>query len=197
MTLKEKWAKIFNTTEKDWEYWKKEHGCSEKLIIAGPSRIVGLLDLNKVDDNIEWTTYGKYSEPIKKMGGNFIFEGGMYGIRWLRDIYAMLPESVEVARYVEAILFKITDDIAVGIGEKITGDDFYYDDEGVMFVELKFEQTKEEWRTVTKAKEFIKWDNDMAKRKHTGKGVNWWYEEIYKFEYFFEEEEEMGDFMLI
>ena len=36
MTLKEKWAKIFNTTETDWEYWRKEHGCSEKLIIAGP-----------------------------------------------------------------------------------------------------------------------------------------------------------------
>lgn len=196
MTVKEKWAKIFNTTETDWEYWKKEHGCSEKLIIAGPSRIVGLLDLSKISEDIEWKMYGKYSEPTKKMNGNFLFKNGMYGVSWLRDIYPMLSESVEVGRYREAILFRITDDIAVGIGEKITGEGFYYNDEGVMFIEFDFEETKEEWRHTTKAKEFIKWENNMAKRKHSGKAHNW-YEEVYRFEKFFEEEEEMGDFMLI
>lgn len=197
MTLKEKWAKIFNTTETDWEYWRKEHGCSEKLIIAGPSRIIGLINLSKFNKNIEWKMYGKCSEPTKKMKGNFVFDGGMYGITWLRDIYPELPESLEVARYNGGILFKINEDIAVGIGDKITGDEFYYNDEGVMFIELKFEETKEEWRTTTTAKEFIKWDNNMAKRKHGGSKLHEWFEDVYRFEYFFEEEEEMGDFMLI
>ena len=195
MTLIERFAEVFHTTEKDLMFWKKEHMLTDKIIIAGPSRIIGLIDLNKIDDDIEWTTYEKNSDPTKKMKGNFIFKGGMYGIRWLKDIYSMLSETVEAARYNIVILFKITEDIAVGIGEKRTHEDFYYDDDGVMFIEWDFEKRKEEWRTVSKAKEFIKWENNMAKRKHTGK-ANIWYEEVYRFEKFFEEEEEWGDMMM-
>ncbi len=196
MTIIERFAKVFRTTEKDLKFWKKEHMLTDKIIIAGPSRIVGLIDLNKIDDDIEWTTYEKNSDPTKKMVGNFVFEGGMYGIRWLRNIYPMLSETIDVAKYNIVILFKITEDMAVGIGEKRTHEDFYYNDEGVMFVDWDFEKTKKEWKTVAKAKEFIKWENGVAKRKHKGK-ANIWYEEVYKFERFFEEEEEMGDMMLI
>ena len=195
MTLVEKFAKIFNTTEEDLTFWKKEHMLTDKIIIAGPSRIIGLIDLNKLDDDIEWKTYEKNFDPTKKMAGNFVFEGGMYGIRWLRNIFSVLSETVEVARYNIVILFKITENMAVGIGEKKTLKDFYYNDEGVMFVDWDFEKSKEEWRTVAKAKEFIKWENGMAKRKHSGK-ANIWYEEVYRFENFFEEAEEWGDMMM-
>ena len=196
MTLIEEWIKVLKTTTDDWEFWKGENYVSDKIIIAGPSRIIGLVDLTKIDDIGEWKIYEKLSEPTKKMVGNFVFENGMYGINFLKDIYPMLSESVEVTKYQESMLFKLTESIAVGIGCKVMNDDFYCNDEGVMFVEFDWTETKDEWKTTTTDKEFVKWENDVAKRKHSGKGLVW-YEEVYRFEYFFEEEEDFGDMMLL
>jgi len=196
VTFIEEWAEIFNTTEDDFESWKAENYVSDNIMIAGPSRIIGLVDLTKIDDIGEWLAYDKHSVPTKKMVGNFVFEGNMYGITFLRDIYPMLSESIEVTKYKESILFKITENIAVGIGCKVNVDDWYYNNEGVMFVEYDWTETKDEWKTTTTDKEFVKWENNMAKRKHSGKGLVW-YEEVYRFEYFFEEEEDWGDMMLL
>ncbi len=194
----EEFCAAFATNPKDWEFWKGEHKItSDKLIIAGPSRIVGLIDLNKIEEEIEWKAYAIKSEPTKKMCGNFVYEGGMYSIDFLRRAFEFLGESFEVARIREAIMFKLNEDIGLGLAEKITNEDFYYDDEGVMFIESSFEVEKEEWRTVTKAKEFIKWTDNEAKRKHKGHGTNIWWEEVYRWEKFFEEEEDMGDMMLL
>jgi len=192
----ENFCKIAHTSVEDWDFWKGEHNSSDKIIIAGPSRIIGLIDLNKIDEEIDWTEYGTRSVPTKKMKGNFVFNGYMYGMRWLKDAFSMLGESVEVATYKESILFKLTESIAFGIGNKLTSDEFYYDDKGVMFTEDDFEKIKEEWRTVTKAKEFIRWVDGVAKRKHSGKSTVW-YEEVYRWEKFFEEEEDLGDMMLL
>lgn len=195
MTIIENFTKCFNTTPDDWKFWKSENGSSDKIIIAGPSRIVGLLDLNKFDEEFEWETYSKESAPNKKMAGNFVYNGGMYSIDFLRRMFPMLPETVEVARHKEGIFFKLTDDVALGLAEKRTDVNFYYNNEGVMFVESVWTNEKgETWLTVPTEKEFIKWDGKMAKRKHTGK-AHIWYEEVYKFENFFEEEEEWGDMM--
>ncbi len=195
MTIIEEFTECFNASPDDWKFWKGEHNSSDKLIIAGPSRIVGLIDLNKIKEDIEWKTYSKESEPIKKMAGNFVYNNGMYSIDFLRKMFSMLPETVEVARHSGAILFKLTEDIAVGLGEKRTSVDFYYNNEGVMFVESNFEDS-DSWKTTPTEKEFIKWNNKVAKRKHRGKGTHVWYEEVYKFERFFEEEEEWGDMMM-
>jgi len=194
--LIEEFCKIFDMTPDDWTFWKREHGCSDKLIIAGPSRIIGLVDLTKIDDEINWKSYGKNAEPTKKMKGNFVFDGGMYGITFLRDAFPMLAETIEVAKYSEAIFFRVGEDVALGIAQKYTNEGFYYNDEGVMFAEWDWEETKKEWRSVVKENEFIKWENGVAKREHKGK-CNIWYEEVYRWEYFFEVEEEMGDFMLL
>lgn len=196
MTILEDFAKICKSTEKDLKFWKEENNLNDKIIIAGPSRIIGLIDLTKCDDIGEWITYGKLSEPTKKMVGNFVFEGNMFGVSFLRDIFSMLSESVEITLYKESILFKITESVSIGIGHKIAVDDWYYNDEGVMFVEFDWTETKDEWKTTTTDKEFIKWENGVAKRKHSGKGLVW-YEEVYRFEYFFEEEEDWGDMMLL
>ena len=196
MTIVEEWAKIFGTTLEKWGFWKREVGASDKIIMAGPSRILGLVDLTKITESIEWVSYGKCSEPTKKMDGNFLFDSGMYGVCFLRDIYPLLSETVEVTRYKGGILFKLTEDIAVGIGERINHKEFYYNDEGVMFVEYDWWETKDEWKTTVTEKEFVKWENNVAKRKHAGKS-HVWNEKIYKFEYFFEEEEDFGDMMMI
>jgi len=193
----QEFCEVAHITLEDWNYWKTEHGCSDKLIVADPSIIMGLVDLKKIKERLEWKFYAKKSEPTKKMDGNFVFEGKMYGVRWLRDIFNMLQEIVEVCSYKEAVMFRVTEDIGIIIASKITAEGFYYNEEGVMFIEEDFEETKQEWRTVTKEKEFIKWENNMAKRKHSGK-ANIWYEEVYRWELFFEnEEEDMGDFMLL
>lgn len=193
----EEFCDVFATDKEAWEFWKTEEKRrpSNKLIIAGPSRIVGLIDLNKFGE-VEWETYAIKSEPTKKMCGNFVYEGGMYSIAFLRNIFKFIGESFEVARVREAILFKLNEDIALGLAEKVINKDFYYDDKGVMFIEMDFEKTKKEWHTVTKAKEFIEWEDNMAKREHKGKGLTW-YEEVYRWEKFFEEEEDMGDMMLL
>ena len=196
MSLIEKFSIAFATDLEKWKFWKEEVGSSSKLIIAGPSRIVGLLDLTSIEEDLEWTIYSIESKPTNKMKGNFVFDGRMYSIDFLKKIVQFLPESVEITRLNEAILFKLTETVALGLAEKRTNDEFYYNDEGVMFVESDFEELANSWKTVTTAKEFIKWENNMAKRKHKGKG-NVWYEEVYKFEKFFIEEDEMGDFMLI
>ena len=196
MTLIEDFVKIFFMTEEDLMFWKSENNLNDKIIIAGPGRIIALIDLTKCYDIGEWKSYEKCSEPTKKMCGNFVFEDGMYGITFLRDIFPMLSESVEVTIYCKAILFKITEDIAVGIGHKVMVDDFYYNDEGVMFVEFDWTETKDDWKTTTTDKEFVKWENNVAKRKHSGKGLVW-YEEVYRFEKFFEDEEDWGDMMLL
>lgn len=196
MNLIEKFSEVFVMPIKDWEFWKEEHGCSDILIIAGPSRIVGLVDLNKIEEKIEWETYSTKTTPTKKMTGNFVYNKGMYSIDFLEKIFKFLDEIVEISRHHEAILFKLTESIALGLGEKINPDDFYYNDEGVMFIEWEWETTKKDWRTVVKEKEFIKWENNIAQRKHKGK-ANIWYECVYRFEYFFEEEEDMGDMMLL
>ena len=195
--LIEEFCKVTKTDIKDWNFWKSENPCSNKIIIAGPSRIIGLIDLNKIDEEIDWKFYGKNAVPTKKMKGNFVFNDMMYGIRWLKLAFQMIGETVEVATYLEAIVFKLSEDVALAVGSKALPDDFYYNDEGVMFVECDFEETQESWRTVTKAKEFIKWENGVAKRKHKGK-ANVWYEEVYRWEYFFEEElDDMGDMMML
>lgn len=195
--LIEEFCKVTKTDIKDWVSWKEENPCSNKIIIAGPSRIIGLIDLNKIDEEIDWNFYSKNTVPTKKMKGNFVFGNKMFGVRWLKFAFQMIGEIVEVATYLEAIVFKLTEDVALGIGNKALPDDFYYNDEGVMFVECDFEETQKSWRTVTKAKEFIKWENGMAKRKHSGK-ANVWYEEVYRWEYFFEEElDDMGDMMML
>jgi len=196
MTIIEEWAKLFDTTPEKWDFWKREVGASDKIIMAGPSRILGLVDLTKITENIEWTPYSKCSEPTKKMNGNFLFDGNMYGVYFLRVIYPLLPETVGVTKYKEGILFKLTEDIAVGIGGRINHEEFYYNDEGVMFVEYDWWETKDEWKTTVTEKEFVKWENNVAKRKHKGKTYVW-NETIYKFEYFFEDEEEFGDMMQI
>ena len=185
----------FATDLEKWKFWKEEVGSSSKLIIAGPSRIVGLLDLTLIEEDLEWTTYSIESIPTNKMKGNFVFDGRMYSMDFLKKVYHFLSESFEVARLNEAILFKLTETVALGLAEKKTNEDFYYNDEGVMFVEEEFEKLDKKWKTVTKAKEFIKWENNMAKRKHSGK-AQVWYEEVYRFEKFFEiEEDDMGDIM--
>jgi len=195
MSLIEKFCDTFSTTVEDWEYWKEENDSSDKLIIAGPSRIIGLVDLSDIEDEIEWETYSIKAEPKKSMSGNFVYNGNMYGIKWLTKIFHLLDETFEVAKLDEAILFRMTETVALGLGEKRNPDDFYYNDEGVMFIEWDWEDVKEEWRSVVDQKEFIKWENNMAKRKHKGKS-HIWYEELYRFEYFFEEEEDVGDMML-
>lgn len=195
--LIEEFCKVTKTILKDWDFWKTENPCSDKIIIAGPSRIIGLIDLIKIDEEIDWKFYGKNAVPTKKMKGNFVFDGKMYGIRWLILAFQMIGETVEVGSYKESILFKLTEDVALGIGDKTLTEDFYYNDEGVMFIEAEWEETQEKWRSVTKAKEFIKWENGVAKRKHSGK-ANVWYEEVYRWEYFFEEElDDMGDMMML
>jgi len=194
MTIIDKFCECFEMTPDNWKFWKSEHKSSDKLIIAGPSRIAGIVDLNKFDEEFEWETYSKESGPTKKMAGNFVHKGGLYSIDFLRKMFPMIPESVEIARHKEGIFFKLTDDFALGLAEKRTDVDFYYNNEGVMFVESDFEKLADDWKTVTAEKEFIKWDGKMAKRKHSGK-AQVWYEEVYKFENFFEEEEEWGDMM--
>lgn len=196
MTLVEDFAKIFKSTEEDLRFWKEENNINDKIIIAGPSRIIGLLDLTAIDDIDGWESYEKASEPTKKMCGNFVYRERMYGLSFLRDIYPMLSETIEVTIYLKAIVFKITEDIAVGIGEKRNNEDFFYNDEGVMFVDYDWTETKDEWKTTTTNKEFVKWENNMAKRKHAGKGLVW-YEEVYRFEKFFDDEEDWGDMMLL
>lgn len=196
MTIIEDWAKLFDTTPEEWEFWKKEVGTSSKVIMAGPSRIIGLVDLTEIKEDLEWESYGKCSKPTKNMGGNFVFDGGMYGTYFLSVIYPMLSESVEATRVEGGLLFKLTEDFAVGIGERLNHEEFYYNDEGVMFVEYDWWETKDKWKTTVTQKEFVKWENNVAKRKHTGV-THVWDEKIYRFEFFFEIEEEFSDMMLI
>ncbi len=196
MNLIEKFCIAFATDVEAWNHWKDEIKASDKIIIAGPSRIVGLVDLNRFKE-IEWKTYSIESTPTKKMVGNFVFDGGMYSMDFLKKSIQFLSDPFEVARVREAIMFKLSKDIALCLAEKMITEDFYYNDEGVMFVEEKFEKLSKEWKTVTTAKEFIKWENDIAKRKHSGKSQVW-YEEVYRFKKFFEEyEDDMGDMMLL
>jgi len=181
-------SKDIKATIEDFEFWREQHNISDKIIIAGPSRIIGLIDLSKLGNIGEWETYSKCSKPTKKMKGNFVFTNSRYALNSLRELYPMLSETVEVMKRGIAILFKLTEDIAIGIAENPTSDGFYYNDDGVMFVPYEWEETK--------TKKFIKWENKVAKRKHQGHPEPW-YEEIYMFEYFFEEEEEFGDMMMI
>jgi len=189
-----KFVKDFGTTLESWEFWQKEHGVNPRILIAGPSRIIGLVDLEALEEDIDWETYTKCSEPTKKMTGNFVYGGRMYSIYFLRDMYNWLPEVVDVTIYHETIMFKLTDSVAIGLGTKVQVDDWYYNDEGVMFVEFDWTETKDEWKTTTTDKEFVKWIDCVAKRKHHGKS-HVWYEEVYRFEKFFQVEEEMGDFL--
>ena len=189
MTIIEDFVKVCCTTKEDLIFWTKENNLSDKIIVAGPSRMTGLVDLTKLDDVLEWKSYGKCSEPTKKMDGNFVFDGHMYFIPYLRIVYPMIPETVEITRYKILILFKLTDGIALGICETLLAEGFYYNDEGVMFVPYDWEDTKD--------KEFVKWIDNVARKEHGDSTVRNWYEEIYKFEKFFEEEEEMGDMMLL
>lgn len=196
MNFVEKFTKAFGTTVENWEFWKGEMNINnDKLIIAGPSNIIGLIDLTKFEE-VEWKTYSIESKPTNKMKGDFVFDGGMYSMHFLKQLWGFLSESFEVARVREAILFKLSETVALGLAEKKNGEGFYYNDEGIMFVEWDFKIVDKKWNSVTTAKEFIKWKNNMAKRKHKGSS-HIWYEEVYRFEKFFEEEEEMGDFMLI
>jgi len=195
MNFIEMFSEAFLMTMEDWKFWEEQEGRrSDKLIIAGPSRIVGLLDLTKLEE-IEWKEYSIESKPTNKMCGNFVFDGGMYSMDFLKKAFHFLSESFEVARVREVIIFKLSETIGLGLAEKINGEGWYYNDEGIMFVEWKFEGQSDKWKTVTTAKEFIKWENNMAKRKHSGK-TQVWYEEVYRFEKFFEEEEEWGDMMM-
>ena len=189
-------SKDIKATIKDFEFWREQHNITDKVIIAGPSRLVGLIDLSKLDNITEWETYSKCSEPTKKMKGNFVFTNSRYPLSFLREIYPMLSETVEVMKRDIVILFKLTEDIAVGIVENISHEEFYYNEEGVMFVEFDWTETKDDWKTTVTEKEFVKWVNGVAKRKHKGKTYEW-YDEIYKFECFFEEEEEFADMMMI
>ena len=116
----------------------------------------------------------------------------IYSIYFLRDdVFKFIGESVEIGLYKEVMLFKLTETIALGLAPKIIGNDFHFNEEGVMFVNDDWE----EFKTTPTKKEFIKWENGVAKWRHTGKGNNNWDEEIYHFKKFFEEEEEMGDFL--
>ena len=192
----EDWNKKYFWVD-DWEFWKDEYRFNDKILIAGPSRIVGLVDLTRFDDgDFEWVTYGKRSEPTKKMKGRFVFGGSTYPTHFLMEIYPFLSESVEVSQYKQGIFFKVSEDIAIGISERTLHKDFYYDDEGVMFIEEDFEEEKPEHRTTATAKEFVKWIDNVAIRIHSGQSHGW-EEEVYRFEKFFEEEEEMGDMMLL
>lgn len=192
--LVHKFIKHLGISVENWEHWKEEYNYSDRLIIAGPSRITALIDLTKIDEDIEWTPYSTISVPTKKMKGNFVFCEHIYAIYFLRKMFEFIGESVEVASFKDAILFKLSETVAIGIGCKLTSDDFYCNDEGVMFVEFDWEETKDSWKTTTTKKEFIKWVDGVAKRKHKG-NVHVWDEEVYQFEKFFELEEEEGDFL--
>lgn len=185
------------TTLEDWKFWKEEHKLSDRLIVAGPSRIIALLDIPKLEEEIEWTPYTPISKPSKKMSGCFAYGKHIYSIYFLRDdVFEFLGESVEIGTYAGAVMvFKLTETIALGLSPKLMEDGFYFNDEGVMFVD-------EDWgdedlnKDLNDAKEeFIKWEDGVAKRKHSGGNVGDWYEEVYQFEKFFELEEEMGDFL--
>jgi hypothetical protein len=189
----EEFAKEFIVN--DWEFWKEEDRLSDTILIAAPSRIVALVDIPKAKEEMNWETYTIISEPTKKMGGCLAYNGKLFSMHFLEKAFKFLKPTVEICYYGDiAILFKLTETIALAIACKIDEDGFYYNDEGVNFVDVDWEETKEEWRTTMKAQEFIKWSDGMAKRKHTGKSGEW-YEEVYKFEKFFEKEEDMGDFL--
>lgn len=190
----EQFLKQCSTTLEDWEFWKKEHQLSDKLIVAGPSRIIALLNIPKLEEGIEWTDYSIKSTPTKKMGGCFAYGKHIYSIYFLRDdVFKFIGESVEIGVYAGAVMvFKLTETIALGLSPKLMEDGFYFNDEGVMFI-------NDDWGDIDliSAKDgFIKWDDGVAKRKHNGKAGEW-YEEVYQFEKFFEEEEELGDMMLL
>ena len=108
------------STLEEWEFWKKEHNLSDKLIVAGPSRIIALLDIPKLDGEIEWTPYTPISKPTKKMGGCFTYGKHIYSIYFLRDdVYEFIGESVEIGTYAESIMvFKLTETIATSLSVK-------------------------------------------------------------------------------
>ena len=187
----EKFLEKCTSTLEDWEFWKKEHKLSDKLIVAGPSRIIALLDLTKLEEDIVWEPYTPISKPTKKMTGCFTYDKYIYSIYFLRDdVFDFIDESVEIGLYKEIMLFKLTETIALGLAPKIQGDDFYFNNKGVCFVNDDWEEDK----GTDSKKEFINWDDGVAKWKHSGK-VGEWFEYVYQFEKFFELEEEMGDFL--
>jgi len=197
----EQFLKQCTTTMEDWKYWKKEHKLSDKLIVAGPSRIIALLDIPELDEEIEWTAYSIKSTPTKKMSGCFAYNKNIYSIYFLReDVFKFIGESFEVGVYKGAIiLFKLTETIALGLAPKLMEDGFYFNDEGVQFVDVDWEDEDLNKSLNNSAKEeFIKWEDGVAKRLHTTENAsNDWYEEVYQFEKFFEIEEDLGDMMLL
>lgn len=186
-----------SSTLEEWEFWREEHNISDKIIVAGPSRIIALLDIPKLDEEIEWTPYTPISKPSKKMGGCFAYGKHIYSIYFLRDdVFEFLGESVEIGTYAESIMvFKLTDTIALGLAPKLMEGGFYFNDEGVQFVDEDWGDEDMNEHMNDAKQEFIKWEDGVAKRKHTGVNLREWYEEVYQFEKFFELEEEMGDFL--
>ena len=133
------------------------------------------------------------------MGGCFTYGKHIYSIYFLRDdVYEFIGESVEIGTYAESIMvFKLTETIALGLAPKLMEGGFYFNDEGVQFVDDDWGDEELNKRLNSSAKEeFIKWEDGVAKRLHTAENIaNDWYEEVYQFEKFFELEEEMGDFL--
>jgi hypothetical protein len=189
--LIDKFLKQCATTIEDWEFWQKEHKINDKIIVAGPSRIIALVDLTKLEGDIVWTPYTPISKPSKKMSGCFTYDKHIYSIYFLRDdVFKFIGESIEIGLYKEAMLFKLTETIALGLAPKLIENEYYFNNEGVMFVNESWEEDK----STSGEREFVKWVDNKAKWKHNSKAGEW-FEEVYKFEKFFEEEEDMGDFL--
>lgn len=197
--LIEKFEDIFSASMEGWEKWVKKHEYNKSCIIADPSRYVGLVDLRKIDFDLEWRAYIPLQEKFNKFTGEFIYDGKLFDVDFLGKVIKFLKEtsniaSVEIARYESALLFKINEAVALAIAERITIHEFYYNDEGVLFGDFELDYDDDILKPVTIETEFVKWDGNVAHRKCAGKTLVW-HEYIYKFENFFDEEEEMGDFL--
>lgn len=188
-----KFVKHFSTSIEAWEKWKKKNNYNEACLVAGPSRIAALVDLTKLDFDFDWNTYTIICKPPKGMSGNFLYNGHIFSIDLLRRSFNLLKETTDISLYKGALFFRLNETVALAIGGKRTSKDFYYNADGILFEDLEEDESTGEFDKIIST-EFVKWNGTVAERNKKGKTLNW-SEYIYKFERFFEEEEDMGDFL--
>ncbi len=200
------------------EYWKDylkyetKGGANQKIVISGPSRIVALGRIKEMDSkddlNEDWRTYSVVRNfKIKKSisdNAELYFDGCYFNVRlFLKVCQAIFKDKpiIDIKLYkansVEVLALKIDDDYCFAISSRIDhkNPDTIIKEDGVWFIDYELGEAEDGtviFNDKEISREFYKWKDGIAMHK-----VRTWKKYLIDKSYFFQEEEEIGEMMLI
>ena len=191
----------------DW--FKDEVEENEAILINDPSNICGIVYTDKVVERCKedsgWNNYNYNGfKPSKKATNYILFEGQFYSCDFILKTFNKFFKDkfnfdIRIASKPEAdyyvFLIKIDSTLSIGVA-KLKNVAIKEESDGVSFIDTEWILDGKEEKEIEVDRHYVEWDDGKAVYNELWCGRDW-KKVVYKQDYLFNKQEEIGDSLLI